>query len=193
VPGIIYGHSREPQTLAVNNRDFEKLLSQINAASTVIELNLDGTTSRTLIRELQRHPYRRHLVHVDFQELVAGEKVTVRIPLRFVGVADGVRNSGGILDQIMHELELRVDPSAIPDHIDVDVTELTIGHSFHVRDIRVPEGATVLDDEGATVCVVTAPKAVVEEVPVGAEVAPEAAAEPELIRKVKPEDEEEEK
>jgi large subunit ribosomal protein L25 len=194
VPGIIYGHGRSPQTLLVNNRDFEKLLSQINAASTVIDLNLDGTTTKTLIREIQRHPYKRHLVHVDFQELVAGEKVTVNIPLRFTGTAEGVKNSGGVLEEIMHQLHIRVDPSLIPDHIDVDVTNVTIGHSLHIRDIKVPEGVTVLDDEDATICVVSAPKAVVEEVPAaGAEAAPEAAAEPELIRKVKPEDEEEEK
>jgi len=192
VPGIIYGHSRSPQPLSVNTRDFEKLLGSINFASTVIDLNLDGTVTKTLIRELQRHPYRRHLVHVDFQELVAGEKVTVNIPLRFVGTAEGVRNSGGILEEIMHELHIRVDPSQIPDHIDVDVTNVTIGHSLHIRDIAIPEGVTVLDDEDATLCVVAVPKAAVEETPV-AEAVPEAAAEPELIRKVKPEDEEEEK
>ena len=193
VPGIIYGHGREPQALAVDNRDFEKLLSQINAASTVIELSLDGQVSRTLIREIQRHPFKRQLMHVDFQELVAGEKVTVSVPLRFVGVADGVRNSGGILEETMHQLHIRVDPASIPDHVDVDVTSLTIGHSFHIRDLPIPEGITVLDDENATVCVVTAPKAVVE-TPVEAIAAvPEAAAEPELIRKPKPEEEEETK
>ena len=193
VPGIIYGHGREPQALAVDNRDFEKLLSQINAASTVIELSLDGQVSRTLIREIQRHPFKRQLMHVDFQELVAGEKVSVSVPLRFVGVADGVRNSGGILEETMHQLHIRVDPASIPDHVDVDVTSLTIGHSFHIRDLPIPEGITVLDDENATVCVVTAPKAVVE-TPVEAIAAvPEAAAEPELIRKPKPEEEEETK
>jgi large subunit ribosomal protein L25 len=191
VPGIIYGHGREPQTLAINTRDFEKLLSTVNAASTVVELTLDGKTSRTLIREIQRHPFKRHILHVDFQELVAGEKVTVSIPLRFIGVADGVRNGGGILEEIMHQVRVRLDPSSIPDHLDVDVTSLTIGHSFHIRDLTLPEGVTVLDDEDATVVVVTAPKAVVEETPVGVEVAPEAAAEPELIRKPKPEEEEE--
>src|SRR5262249_39880389 len=158
--------------------EFEKLIGTVNAASTVIELTLDGKTARTLIREIQRHPFKRDVVHIDFQELVAGEKVTVSIPLRFIGTADGVRNAGGILDQIMHQVTIRVDPSAIPDHIDVDVTPLTIGHSFHVRDLPMPDGIAVLDDEDATVCVVTAPRAVTEEVP-GAEAAPEAAAEPE--------------
>ncbi|HWJ15258.1 MAG TPA: 50S ribosomal protein L25/general stress protein Ctc [Gemmatimonadaceae bacterium] len=194
VPAIIYGHGREPQSLAINTREVERLLGTISAGSTVIELNMDGTTARTLIREIQRHPFKRSILHIDFQELVAGEKVTVSVPLRFTGTADGVRNSGGILEETMHQVHVRVDPSLIPDHIDVDVTPLTIGHSFHISDLKLPEGVTILDDAGATVCVCAAPQAAVEEVAApGAEGAPEAAAEPELIRKTKEEGEEEEK
>jgi large subunit ribosomal protein L25 len=192
VPAVIYGHGRQPQSLALNTREVDRLLSTISAASTVIELTFDGRTARTLIREIQRHPVKRNVLHLDFQELVAGEKVTVSVPLRFTGVAEGVRNGGGILEETMHQVHLRLDPSSIPDHIDVDVTPLTIGHSIHVRELTLPAGVTVLDDANATVCVCTAPKAVVEEV-----VAPEAeagvVAEPELIRKPKPEEEEESK
>jgi large subunit ribosomal protein L25 len=194
VPAVIYGHGREPQSLVINNREVEKLLSQFSAGSTVIELNVDGAKSNTLIREIQRHPVNRSIVHIDFQQLVAGEKITVSIPLRFTGTADGVRNSGGILEETMHQVHLRVDPSAIPDHIDVDVTPLTIGHSIHISDLKLPEGVTILDDEGATVCVCTAPKAVEEAAPAAVEGAEAAAvAEPELIRKPKPEEGEESK
>lgn len=193
VPAVIYGHGREPQSLAVDTREVERLLSQVSAASTVIELSVGGNTARTLIREIQRHPFKRYIVHIDFQELVAGEKVTVSVPIRFTGTADGVRNSGGILEETMHQLHIRVDPSIIPDHIDVDVTPLTIGHSIHIRDIMLPEGVQVLDDAGATVCVCTAPKTVTETVP-GAEAEEGAVvAEPELIRKPKEEGEEETK
>jgi len=193
VPGIIYGHGRAPQALAINTRELERLLSQVNAASTIIELSFDGSTARTLIREIQRHPFKRSILHVDFQELVAGEKVTVSVPLRFIGTAEGVRNAGGILEEVMHQLHIRVDPSAIPDHIDVDVTNVTIGHSLHVGDIVLPEGVTVLDDADATICVVAVPRAIAETPAVGVEAVPEAAAEPELIRKPKAEDEEESK
>jgi large subunit ribosomal protein L25 len=193
VPAVIYGHGREPQSLAINTREIDKLLSQISAASTVIELTVGGTTSKTLIREIQRHPVKRNIVHVDFQQLVAGEKVTVSVPLRFHGVPEGVRLSGGILEETMHQVHLRVDPAQIPDHIDVDVTGLTIGHNLHIRDITLPDGVTVLDEPGATVCLVAAPKAVVEET-VAAEAEPGVTtAEPELIRKVKPDGEEETK
>ena len=193
VPAVIYGHGREPQSLAINTREIDKLLSQISAASTVIELTVGTTTARTLIREIQRHPVKRHIMHVDFQELVAGEKVTVSVPLKFIGVAEGVRNSGGILEETMHQVHIRVDPSIIPDHVDVDVTSLTIGHSFHIRDITLPEGVQVLDDAGATVCVCTAPKAVVETVAATEVEAGAVAAEPELIRKTKAEEDAETK
>jgi large subunit ribosomal protein L25 len=191
IPGVIYGHGREPQSLALAGRDFEKLLQQIGASSTIVELTLDGRMARTLIREIQRHPFKKEVLHVDFQELVAGEKVTVNVPLRFVGTPDGVRNSGGILEEIMHRVHLRLDPVEIPDHIDIDVTPLTVGHSFHIRDLTLPAGVEIMDDEDATVCVVTAPKAVVEETAVVEGAATETAAEPELIRKPKPEEGEE--
>src|SRR5688572_25920452 len=166
VPAVIYGHSRGAQSLSLNTRDVEKLLTQIAGTSTVVELTVDGKTARTLIREVQRHPFKRQVLHVDFQELVAGEKVTLRVPLRFHGTPVGVRDSGGILEETMHQISLRVDPSTIPDHIDVDVGALTIGHSIHIRDLTLPAGAEVMDDEDATVALVSAPRAVVEETPV---------------------------
>ena len=193
VPAVIYGHGREPQSLVINTREIDKLLSQVSAASTVIELSVEGKTARTLIREIQRHPFKRHIMHVDFQELVAGEKVTVSVPLKFVGIAEGVRNSGGILEETMHQVHIRVDPSVIPDHVDVDVNALTIGHSIHIRDIQLPEGVQVLDDAGATVCVCTAPKTVTETVPGTEGEAAVTTAEPELIRKTKAEEEAEAK
>ena len=192
MPAVIYGHGREPQSLVINTREIDKLLTQVSAASTVIELTVDGKTSKTLIREIQRHPFKRHIVHVDFQQLVAGEKVTVSVPLRFHGVPDGVRIAGGILEETMHQVHVRVDPSLIPNHVDVDVTPLTIGHNFHIRDLKLPDGVTVLDDPGATVCLVAAPKAATETVAVEGEPGV-TTAEPELIRKVKADGEEETK
>jgi large subunit ribosomal protein L25 len=188
IPAIIYGHSRQPQSLAIDTRELERLLERVAAASTVIELSIDGRSARTLIREIQRHPVKRSILHVDFQELVAGEKVTVSIPLVFVGSAEGVRE-GGILDQVMHELRIRVDPSSIPNHVDVDVSPLVIGHSIHVGELSIPAGVEVLDEEDATVCTVSAPRA--SETPAaGVAVVPEAAPEPELIRKPKEGEEE---
>jgi large subunit ribosomal protein L25 len=192
VPGVIYGHGREPQSLTVNAREFGRLAERVRITSTVIELALEGKTARTLIRELQRDPIKRTVIHIDFQELVAGEKVTVSVPLRFVGTPEGVKTGGGILEETMHSIEVSCDPANIPDHLDVDVSGLTIGHSLHIGDLKLPEGVEITDDAEQTIAVVSAPKA--EEVVAPAEGAEAAApAEPELIRKPKDEEGEEEK
>ncbi|HET9454942.1 MAG TPA: 50S ribosomal protein L25/general stress protein Ctc [Gemmatimonadaceae bacterium] len=192
VPGVIYGHGREPMALSLNAREFERLAERVRITSTVIELALDGKTARTLVRELQRDPIKRTVLHVDFQELVAGEKVNVTVPLRFVGTPEGVKTGGGILEEIVHSLHVECDPANIPDHIDVDVSALTIGHSLHVSDLKLPEGVEVTDDAEQTVAIVSAPKA--EEVVAPVEgAATEAAPEPELIRKAKADEEGEEK
>src|SRR4051812_92524 len=91
VPAVIYGHSRAPQSLTLNGREIERLLDQIAGTSSVVELSIGGTSVRTLIREVQRHPFKKQVVHVDFQELVAGEKVNLSVPIRFHGVPTGVR------------------------------------------------------------------------------------------------------
>jgi large subunit ribosomal protein L25 len=187
IPAVIYGHAREPQALTVQAREVEKLLERVSAESTVIELNLAGGVARTLIREIQRHPFKKQILHIDFQELVAGEKVSVNVPIVLTGTAEGVRVSGGILSQVMSELTILVDPVNIPRRIEADVTHVLIGHSIHVSDLKVPEGVEVLDEADATIAVVSAPK--VEAEPVVATEGVEAGAEPELIRKTKDDEE----
>ena len=190
IPGVIYGHAREALPVVVPTRELERLLGSISAGSTVVELDLDGKTSRTLIREVQRHPFKKQILHIDFQELVAGETVVVHVPLVFVGTPEGVRLGGGVLDQVMHDLEIEVDPANMPNHIDVDITNLGIGHSLHVSDIPLPPGVTVLSDEDATVCVLSAPKVAEEPAAVEAE---DTSAEPEVIRKAKGDEDEDDK
>ena len=151
-------------------------------SSTVIELAIEGKTARTLIREIQRHPFKRHILHIDFQELVAGETVTVKCPIVYIGTPEGVRLDGGILDQIMHELQIQVDPSNIPNHIDIDSSALKVGKSLHVSDLQVPAGIKIVDDASSTVCIVQQSKTHADAP------AAEGAAEPELIRKPKPDD-----
>jgi large subunit ribosomal protein L25 len=191
IPAVIYGHGRDPQSLSLNARDLDKLLGHIQAESTVIEVSVGGTTSKTLIREIQRHPIKRQILHVDFQALVAGEKVTVSIPIVLEGIPEGVRLGGGVLDQTLRELEIEVDPSSIPDHIEFDVTNMVIGDSVHVSDLKMPEGVEVLDDPETSVAVLAAPRAVIEETAAAEPVeGAEGVAEPEVIGKG-PGDEEE--
>ncbi len=181
IPGVIYGHAREPQSLTVNAREFERLISRVAAGSTVIELDIDGTPARSLIREIQRHPFKKLIMHVDFQEIVAGEAITLKCPIVYVGTPHGVRAEGGVLDQIMHEITIQALPANIPDHINVDVSDVHVGKSLHISDLTLPDGVTAMDDPGATVCVVQPPRTASTETS-------DAAAEPEVIRKVKPDD-----
>src|SRR5918996_2984919 len=188
IPGVIYGHHREAQSLAIDARELEKLLGQIAPGTTVVELNLGGRVSRTLIREIQRHPFKRQVLHIDFQELVAGEKITVNIPIVLVGTAAGVKD-GGTVEEVTREVEVEVDPANIPSHFEIDISHLGINDSVHVSDIKIPEGIELLEDLEATVAVVAPPRAVEEPAPAPAEGAVETAAEPELIRKPKDEEE----
>ena len=197
VPAIVYGHHREPLAITLDAREVERMLERVSADTTVFDLTIGKDVARSLIREVQRHPFKRDILHVDFQELVAGEAVTVDVPVVIIGTAEGVRNQGGTLDQIMRSIQVEVDPANIPNHVDLDVSLLTLNQSLHVGDLKFPAGVKVLDDLTATVCVVVPPRTEVEVAPVAVEgaegvVAAEGAAagEPELIRKVKPTDEE---
>lgn len=185
IPAVLYGHGREPESLSIALADFERTLASVHG-TTVIKLKVGNKTSSALIQEVQRHPSRPQILHVDFLEVHKGEKLTVRPPIVLVGSPEGVRNQGGVLDQILRELEIRVLPKDLPDHIEVDVTKLTVGHSIHVRDINVPE-ADILTDRNTTICTVVAPRVEAEAVAVAAEEEVEVG-EPELIRKVKEEE-----
>jgi large subunit ribosomal protein L25 len=184
VPAVVYGSGRETESLTLNRADLEKVL-QGTSGSTVVELSVDGKPLRALIREIQRHPTRKTITHVDFLEIHAGEKITVDVPLTMVGTPEGVRNAGGVLEQFQREIEIDVLPRHIPERIEVDVSALEIGDSIHVSDISV-ENAEILMDGSQTICTVVPPR--VEEVAVPEVVEEEEeGAEPELIRKSKAE------
>jgi large subunit ribosomal protein L25 len=189
IPAVIYGHDRAPEALVVDSMAFSKALAAVSGA-TIIDVTVDGKAPvKALIREIQRNPVRpADVIHLDLYEVKADEKITVKVPVHLVGTPDGVRNSGGVLDHSIREMEIEVFPGDIPPSIDIDVTALTIGHSIYVRDVNVPK-VRILNDPDIPVCSVVAPRAEEVVAPVVGEVP--VTAEPELIRKPKPEDEEE--
>ena len=188
VPGVIYGHGREAEAVTIDKSALNKMLIGISAGTTILDVAVDGRAPvKALIREIQRDSLRpAEIIHLDLYEVRSDEEITLAVPIRLIGIPDGVRNFGGVLDHVLRELEVEVLPSNIPDHVDLDVTALTIGHSLFVRDVKV-ENAKVLNDPDTPICTVVAPRteeapAVVEEV---------VTTEPELIRKPKAEDEDE--
>lgn len=182
VPVVVYGHGDANQTLSVDALELEKLLSRINVENTLLEVAVEGgATTRTLVREVQMHPFKPEVLHLDLLQVHAGEKIRLNIPVRLVGAADGVRNDGGVMDQVLYDLEVECLPGNIPDAIEVDVTDLGVGDSARVRDVSVPD-VKVLNDPDLPICSVLPPTVpALEEEPetepgVGGEL------EPELVR-----------
>jgi len=190
IPAVIYGHGRDPESLSLGEAELERVLTGLEVGSAVFDLDVEGSPVKALVREIQRHPFRAKILHVDFLEIRAGEKITLQLAIHLTGAPDGVRNSGGVLDQALRDVTIRVLPTDIPDRLDVDVTELKLGQSLHVSDLTIPN-AEILTDPTVTICSVVAPK--VEAEPVEGVVEPTAeVVEPELIRKPKAEEEGEE-
>jgi large subunit ribosomal protein L25 len=189
VPGVIYGHGRETEAVVIDTGALNRMLIGISAGTTIVDVAVDDRPPvKALIREIQRDAVRPgDILHLDLYEVRSDEEITLEIPVRLIGVPDGVRNFGGVLDHVLRELEIEVLPSNIPEHVDLDVTELAIGHSLFVRDIQVPN-ARVLNDPDTPICTVVAPRT--EEAPAPVEEAV-ATTEPELIRKPKAEAEDE--
>lgn len=157
VPAVIYGHGDQPRALSVDALELEKLLATISVENTLIDLDVEGAgTERALIREVQMHPYRPEVLHLDLFHVHAGEKIHLQIPVRLTGIPVGVRVSGGVLDQVLYDLEVECLPGDIPDVVEVDVTGLDVGESLRVRDVPLP-GVRVINDPDLPVVSVVSP------------------------------------
>ena len=146
VPGVIYGHNRQAEAVAIDTAALNKMLIGISAGTTVLDVVVDGRPAvKALIREIQRDSVRpAEILHLDLYEVRADEKVTLSVPIHLIGIPDGVRNSGGVLDHSLRELEIEVLPADIPEHVELDVTALTIGHrcSCETSRSRKPRSST---------------------------------------------------
>lgn len=191
VPGNLYGHAADAQSVQMDAHELELLVRRISVENTLVELKVKGAgEKRVLIREIQRHPWRANILHVDFYEITAGEKVRVGVPLQLVGIPSGVRNEGGILQQNRYELEIECLPTDIPEAFEVDVSELEIGDSVHVSDVNTG-GVTPTEELHITVCTVQPPTVIVEEEEVDEDIEGEEDMEPEVITARDDQDEEE--
>jgi len=177
VPAVLYGRELESMHLSVDAHDAELLFRSISVDNTIVTLEVDGEKEAfdTLVREIQMHPWRGLMVHVDFLRIQAGVAVDLDVPVHLEGVPHGVRHNGGVLEQTIHEIPVRCIPSKIPDAFHLDVTELDLNDALHVSDIVIEEGIELRIDPELTICSVAVPR-VEEETE-----ADEEALEPELV------------
>ena len=187
VPVTMYGGAGEPVAALAELRDLAAILRSDTGRNTIFTLDIDGVeASEVMFADRQIHPVKMRLVHADFKRLVKGEKIEATVPLRLIGEPIGVREQSGMLEQIVREVEIRCEPRDIPEHIDVDVTNLEVHQVLHVSDIPVAEGIEILEAPDTVIATVGMVKE--EEAP--APVEGEATAEPEVIGKGKKEGEE---
>ena len=186
IPAVVYGHGEQPVAFAIKAREFELAFRHHRGGNAIVNLAVNGSEYTTLIRDVQYDPLTHNVLHLDFQHISLTETVEVKVGLHLNGVPVGVKDSGGVLELITREIEVRCLPTAIPAAIDVDVTALMIGQSIHVGDLHVPD-VVVLTDPHTTVVTVVAPT-IHEEKPAEEAVA-EAGAEPDVIAKGKAEEE----
>ncbi|MCZ7643684.1 MAG: 50S ribosomal protein L25 [Planctomycetota bacterium] len=179
LPAVVYGAGKPGLSLTVEQHDFHKVLI---AGERVVILKIDGLEDKqALIKDLQYDALGEHVLHVDFNELRAGQTVVVMVPLAVKGVAKGIAE-GGVVNVQVHEIEVECQPVAIPDRITVDVSGLSLNSQLHVSEVTFPEGVTPIT--GANTVLVTCEPPRVEEAPAPAA---EGATEPEVIGEKKPE------
>lgn len=166
LPAVFYGPGAEPVLLSIDTADFDQIIKSGNPYQVLIDLTIDNgksTTKPAMIKELQTHPISREFLHVDFYEIDMKRKINVNVPVVTTGKAAGVE-LGGILQIIRRELEVSCLPGAIPESIEIDITELNIGDSVHVQEVPLEGDVEIPADVNFTVLTVVSPK--VEEEPV---------------------------
>ena len=160
IPAILYGQGHEGVSLSLDSYELNQLLATTGARTSVLELEVTGGgrsgRQNVLIKEVQKHPFKDHILHMDLLEIAMDELISVMVPIEIVGTAKGVRLDDGILEMKRRELEIECLPHIIPDSITVDVTELEIGDNVHVEDVWVPAGITISHDTNFTILTVVA-------------------------------------
>jgi len=178
VPGIVYGGTAEPVNIQLDHKDLMQKLTNEAFHASILTLDLEGEKQPVLLRAFNMHPYKSQVLHVDFQRVVRDRKIHVKVPLHFVNEdkAPGVKEQGGVINHVMNELDVRCFPDDLPEYIEVDLGGLTVGHSVHVSDLKLPKGVEPVLHRGdnPVVATVIVPALVTEEEAAAAEAVPAA-------------------
>ena len=180
-PGIVYGGAVAPQPIELDHNALIHALRNEAFHSSILTMKVDGATTQVLLRDVQMHPYRNEVLHVDFQRIDATRKIHMKVPLHFVNgdQSPAVKTQGAIVSHVMTEIDIACLPKDLPEYIDVDLSTLDTAHSLHVSGVKLPPGVSVVTHRTGDPVVATAivPKAAAEAEP-GAEGEVAAAAEP---------------
>jgi large subunit ribosomal protein L25 len=191
VPCTIYGVEENSTSLTINRKELEKLLSE---AHSIIKVMVDDHDQRCVVKEIQYHPVKGDIIHLDLQRIKAGQEIQLSVPIKFIGEAPGVK-MGGVFQTIRSELDVSTLPKYLPNEIEIDISALELGNTIHINDLQL-ENITINHDPESSICSIVLPKVVEEPVAEEEEeegelLEEEEAAEPEVISS-KPKDEEEE-
>ncbi|MBI3147850.1 MAG: 50S ribosomal protein L25/general stress protein Ctc [Betaproteobacteria bacterium] len=188
-PGIVYGGAAAPQNIEIDHNALYHALKNEAFHASILTMKLEGKAERVLLRDVQMHPYRLEVQHIDFQRVDENQKIHMRVPLHFVkeDVSPAVKQSGAVVSHILTELDVSCLPKDLPEFISVDLSELTLGQPLHVRQLKLPDGVSAVTHRNEDPVVVSAnlPRAAVE-TEAAAEAAPAAAAPAEAAKPAKP-------
>lgn len=145
IPAVIYGKHNEPRSLAVEKPEITRMLKEAAGAASLVELNQEGGTSvLSIIQEVQRDPRTDQIAHIDFHEVSDKEELETHVTIHLIGNAFGVKNQNGIVDFVSHQVDIRCLPRDLPEFIEVDISNLKVGESVHVKELPPIDGVTYL-------------------------------------------------
>ncbi len=163
VPAVIYGGDTAAQSIEMDHKDLFYNLKHEAFHASILSLSLDGKKEQVLLRDVQMHPYKQQVLHVDFQRVDKNKKIHMKVPLHFINaeISPGVKTSGGIVSHILTEVDISCLPGDLPEYISVDLAELTAGHTLHLSDLALPNGVETValtKGENLPVATITIPR-----------------------------------
>lgn len=146
VPGVVYGGGKDPVTLVVEHKAISKSLENEAFYSHILTLKTGSDSERVILKDVQRHPFKPRIMHVDFQRVRADEKLHMHIPLHFVGadIAPGVKDAGGLVSHIMNDIEVSCLPDNLPEYVEIDLSTMQLNQILHLSDIKMPTGVEIV-------------------------------------------------
>lgn len=168
VPGVVYGAGQQSQAIELDHNALARHLKLESFHASILDMNLDGAKERVLLRDVQMHPWKTEVLHVDFQRVAADRKIHMKVPLHFVNaeICPGAKE-GGVVSHVMNDVDIQCLPDDLPEYVEVDLGQLDLGDSIHVTELAMPKGVELVSRiraDNPVVVTVTVPRAAVEEV-----------------------------